>query len=296
MTHTYGTSGWVSTVDGRRLHYMVGGSGPVTVVFESGLGLSRSVWGLVAPAVAAQTRAVVYDRAGTGRSDPDPAPRTVHRLADDLLALLAGLGDGPFVLCGHSWGGPIVRVAAAQSAAVRALVLVDPSDEHCDLYFGAAARLQFGTARLLGPLLTRSGISRRLGSRPGLVQPADVAAEHRAEDFSPRAERAGRAELRHFVPGLRELRQTPPDLGSRPVTLICGTAAPATRTDRVIRPALTAAHRTTVAGLPHARLVEAPASGHLVMFTDPDIITAEVLRLAPTSPPPSPHLALSPEP
>ncbi|MET7402474.1 alpha/beta fold hydrolase, partial [Dactylosporangium sp. NPDC005572] len=63
-------------------------------------------------------------------SDDGPRPRTPARLADDLGALLGSL-TGPFVLVGHSWGGPIVRLLASRNAApVKGLVLVDPSDEN----------------------------------------------------------------------------------------------------------------------------------------------------------------------
>src|SRR5688572_5314863 len=80
---------------------------------NTGMGCTRSSWGLVQPRIAERVRAVVYDRAGLGRSHLDPAPRTLHRLAADFGALLDALGHGPFILVGHSWGGPIVRVAAA---------------------------------------------------------------------------------------------------------------------------------------------------------------------------------------
>ena len=77
-----------------------------------------------------RTTAVVYDRSGLGRSPADPKSRTLHRLASDLLD---HLGHGPFVLVAHSWGGPIVRVAAAASPGrVAGLVLVDQTDEGCD--------------------------------------------------------------------------------------------------------------------------------------------------------------------
>ncbi|MGC7367951.1 alpha/beta hydrolase, partial [Mycobacteroides abscessus subsp. abscessus] len=39
----------MTTADGRALHYQVAGSGEPTVVFESGMGFSRTAWGLVQP-------------------------------------------------------------------------------------------------------------------------------------------------------------------------------------------------------------------------------------------------------
>ncbi|MBB4855096.1 hypothetical protein HNP40_002488 [Mycobacteroides chelonae] len=45
---------------------MVAGIGDPTVVFESGMGLPRSAWGLVQPLVTQRFRSVVFDRANLG--------------------------------------------------------------------------------------------------------------------------------------------------------------------------------------------------------------------------------------
>ncbi len=273
--HSYGTSDFVTTDDGRRLHYMARGEGGPTVVFVSGMGFSRSTWGLVHPIVAQRVRAVVYDRAGTGRSDDDARPRTLDRLAGDLATLLRALGSGPFVLVGHSWGGPIARVAAAlDPERIHGLVLVDQSDENCAEYFGAAARRRDAMARLLMPALARTGLYRRLASGLGGGQPADIAADHRAEDFTVRAAKTLLAEQDGFGDGLRELRDRPLELDGLPLSVISGTRIP--RLDGGKRQALIAAHcHTATAG--RGRWVAAERSGHLVMFSEPELVVAEIL-------------------
>ncbi|MFD9891729.1 alpha/beta fold hydrolase [Amycolatopsis sp. NPDC059027] len=277
-THTFGTSGFVPLDDGRRLHYMERGTGGPVVVFESGMGFSRSTWGLVQPAVAGHVRAVVYDRAGTGRSDPDPRPRTLERIAGDLGALLTALGPGPFILVGHSWGGPIVRVAAAADPGrVRGLVLVDQSDENCDLFFDPATEKRHRMMQFALPPVARLGLYRLLGSKPGRVQPADVVTDHRAEDFTMRAVGAMLAEMAPFPGELRGLRDRPPVLGGFDVSVITGMRS--TRLTASTRKAITAAHRRTAYALPNGRLVEASKSGHLVMFTEPELIIGEILRM-----------------
>lgn len=277
--HTFGRSTFARTEDARRLHYMVRGAGEPTVVFESGMGFSRSIWGLVQPAVAERVRTVVYDRAGTGRSDDDPRPRTLARLSGDLDALLRELGPGPYVLVGHSWGGPIVRVTAeSDPERIRGLVLVDQSDENCALYFARAARRNRVATRVLLPMLAGSGLYRRFGGKLGAAQPADVVADHHAEDFTVRAARTLLAEQDSFVPELRRLRDRRIDLGEIEMSVISGTRMPRRR--GLERAALIDAHRRTATRTPNARHVEAARSGHLVMFTEPDLVISEILRLA----------------
>ncbi|MEV5832037.1 alpha/beta hydrolase [Nocardia sp. NPDC052112] len=277
--HTFGTSAFATTEDGRRLHYMVRGTGEPTVVFESGMGFSRSIWGLVQPVIAERMRAVVYDRAGTGRSDDDARPRTLGRMAGDLDTLLRDLGAGPFILVGHSWGGPIVRVAAAADLGrIRGIVLVDQSDENCELYFAPAADKRYAMTRVLMPALARSGLYRMLAGKVGGAQPADIAADHRAEDFTVRAARTLLAEQDQFSGELGRLREHPPQLGVLDISVISGTKQP--RIDKNTRSALTAAHYRTANASPNARLVEAKRSGHLVMFSEPEVIVEEIRRMA----------------
>lgn len=277
-SHTFGSSAFVQTRDGRKLHYMSKGTGDLTVVFESGMGASRSNWGLVAPAIAEHARAVVYDRAGAGRSDVDSAPRSLERIARDLGDLLTALGPGPFILVGHSWGGPIVRAtAAAHRSRLRGVILVDPSDEHCELYFSNTAKKSFALNGFLIPIMARTGLYRLLGSKAGRVQPDDVAVDHLKEDFTVQAASTMLAEGKTFLNDMAALLEHPPDLGDLEVSVISGTKPG--KGEGKIRPALITAHRHTVSQLSNGRWIAADQSGHMVMYTDPQVIIAEILRM-----------------
>jgi pimeloyl-ACP methyl ester carboxylesterase len=95
------------------MHIHVTGEGTPTVVFESGMGASCLSWTLVQPQVAQFTRAVSYDRAGHGWSDPACEPRTAQQIAQELHTLLDATGvPGPYVLVGHSFGGYVNRAFA----------------------------------------------------------------------------------------------------------------------------------------------------------------------------------------
>ena len=78
------------------------------------------------------TTVCAYDRAGHGRSDDVAAPQDGIALATDLHTLLERAGvPGPYVLVGHSSGGPYVRVFAARYPdQVAGMVLLDaqPAD------------------------------------------------------------------------------------------------------------------------------------------------------------------------
>ncbi len=114
-------------VNERRMHIHVTGEGTPTVVFESGMGASCLSWTLVQPQAAQFTRAVSYDRAGHGWSDPAREPRTAHQIAQELHTLLAATGvPGPYVLVGHSFGGYVSQAFAHMYRdEVVGMVLVD---------------------------------------------------------------------------------------------------------------------------------------------------------------------------
>jgi pimeloyl-ACP methyl ester carboxylesterase len=97
------------------------------VILEPGGGGSAASMGLIAPAVAGDSRVCVYDRAGRGWSDPAASPPDGAQIATDLHNLLDRAHvPGPYVLAGHSFGGLYVRTYAAKyPEEVAGLVLVD---------------------------------------------------------------------------------------------------------------------------------------------------------------------------
>jgi hypothetical protein len=97
----------VDVGEGRRLHLQCQGSGTPTVVLEAGIAASSLSWSRVQPRVAEFTRACSYDRTGLAWSDAAGQPLGAGRLADQLHALLAAAAvPPPYVLVGHSFGGP----------------------------------------------------------------------------------------------------------------------------------------------------------------------------------------------
>lgn len=103
------------------------GAGP-TVVFLPGAGLVGLDF---RAAQRRSTPAVIYDRAGTGWSDPVALPRAAAAVAAELRAVLPAAGvTGPVILAGHSLGAFYARrYAQLYPTEVAGLLLIDPGHE-----------------------------------------------------------------------------------------------------------------------------------------------------------------------
>ncbi len=289
MNHSQGTFQWVATRDGRQLCAQVlpGPAGAAdswpSVVFEGGSGASRSYWAGVQQRVATTARAIVYDRSGLGRSEPDPVGRTLDRMADDLVDVLDHFRPGPFILVGHSSGGPIVRLAASRRRDLLAgLVLVDPVDEAADEVFSATFRRNERVAIRAGKVLARLGLLRFLFPSLLAAAPADdVRADLRREAFTYQVLATQGREARTFLDQLETWKVHPPHADDLPITVISGGLARAS--DGMpphLRKQAIAAHKYRAAQSPDGRHIVARHSGHTVPLTEPQLIADEIERMA----------------
>ncbi len=155
-------------IGGRSIQLDCRGTGSPTVVFESGLDMHGSLsWAAVQDAVAETTRACTYSRAGIMWSDPGPVPRNGKSIAEDLHAALERGGEqGPFVLVGHSLGGPYAMTFTKYFGNdVAGLVLVDPSHPEQTSRFKAVRETEPSAMKIiskLGTALAWSGVVRAL--------------------------------------------------------------------------------------------------------------------------------------
>jgi len=131
---------------GHRLHVNCTGTGSPTVVVENGLGDFSFDWILVQSRVSRFSRICTYDRAGYAWSDPGPKPRTFSQLNLELRDALSKLGErSPFVLVGHSYGGPVVRnFAMTYPHEVAGMVLVDAAHEGLRVGIGGKKTIRLG--------------------------------------------------------------------------------------------------------------------------------------------------------
>ena len=156
------------------------------VVVENGLGDFSFDWVLVQTRVSRFTRICTYDRAGYAWSDPGPKPRTFAQINLELRDALRKLGErGPFVLVGHSFGGPVVRQFAADYPDPTAgMVLVDSvfEDQRVPIR-GRAVRLRDGAVGKPFPppreaMSDADRPARLENPRSGPTQPLDPVFQH----------------------------------------------------------------------------------------------------------------------
>jgi len=103
-------------------------------------------WALVQREVSHFTRICTYDRAGYAWSDPGPKPRTFAQINLELHDALQKLGEkGPFVLVGHSFGGPVmINYATVYPQDAGGLVLVDSAHEGMRVVIGGKQTTRLG--------------------------------------------------------------------------------------------------------------------------------------------------------
>jgi 3-oxoadipate enol-lactonase len=101
------------------------GDAPPVVLIHS-LGMDRTFWNAVTPALAQTTAVFLYDCRGHGQSDKPKGPYRIEQFANDLADLMDGVGWRRAVIAGASMGGCVtLAFAAAYPARALALGLID---------------------------------------------------------------------------------------------------------------------------------------------------------------------------
>jgi pimeloyl-ACP methyl ester carboxylesterase len=101
------------------------GTGPVQVVWLHGWARRGQDFAVAAKALSERgVASVALDFPGFGASPPPAVAGGARHYAELVLPAIREMGDGPFVLVGHSFGGTVACVLAANHPdLVRALVL-----------------------------------------------------------------------------------------------------------------------------------------------------------------------------
>lgn len=236
-------------VAGTIMAYREEGRGPL-LLFVHGFPLDHTLWLDQVAALATRWRCVAVDLRGFGDSGAvSGGPLTMELMADDLAALVAGLGEERADVVGLSMGGYVaLALWERHPTLIRSLTLADTRAE-ADSPDGRRRREE----------MARSVVERGTGWLAGEMIEALLA---------PGASLEARARLRSMVEGTRYETVVAALYGMRdradrrdllgtievPTLVVVGSE------DRLMPPA---ASRELAGAIPGARLVEISGAGHL---------------------------------
>jgi pimeloyl-ACP methyl ester carboxylesterase len=289
----YPPPGRLVDIGGRKLHLDCRGQGEPTVIFEAGLDSYGTLsWARVHDTVAGVTRACAYDRAGIMWSEPKSTPQHADAVADDLHAVMAAAGEeGPFILVGHSIGGPYSMAYTRKFCdQVTGLVFIDASHPEQVARFAEAVNppKDFTSDALkVASSLTWTGIIRFMAAADGEPDvPAHVTERSRA--FASTSLAAVMSENRNVDRTLAEggsLRT----LGDRPLVVLTAMAPlneASLKTENMSREkdmrrreVWTKLHEDEASWSTRSRHQLLPDSGHYIQFTRPGVVIAAVLEV-----------------
>jgi pimeloyl-ACP methyl ester carboxylesterase len=118
-------------IDGFKLFLKIKGEGKPTIIFENAMGGTSDFWDSIQATLSKITSVVTYDRAGNGKSEMSPFPRTNERMAQELHILLDKEEiDPPYILVASSYGAFISRTfSSLYPQEVAGMVLIEPVHE-----------------------------------------------------------------------------------------------------------------------------------------------------------------------
>jgi pimeloyl-ACP methyl ester carboxylesterase len=123
----------VVDVDGLPTRYHAAGlerreRGEPVVVFQSGGGGDLTDWTQVLAGLPNSAAILAYDRPGLGGTSAPEGPLSLELVSDHLRGLLEVLEiPPPYILVGHSWGGPLILdYAERHPEEVAGSIYVDP--------------------------------------------------------------------------------------------------------------------------------------------------------------------------
>ena len=254
------------THDGRKLHYIDRGDGPVVLLAHSFL-CSIDMWAAQIEDLSRDHRVIAVDARGHGESDPTGGPFTKWDAAADHLAVLDELGIDRAVFAGLSMGGMMaLRAALRHPDRVAGLILVDSDGGPETAFIRAKYRALSWVAPIVGvaPLLPAVvplmfGRTTRRQNRP-LV-----------EDWK---QRWTTRDVPSMIDSIRAIANRE-DLLSRMPEIACPTAVIVGKEDKALPPERSDALATALG----VHCTHVPGAGHLAPLEQPEAVTAAMRAL-----------------
>ena len=255
--------------------YQVVGGGPIDLVLVQGFATHLDMQWEAAPMarfferLASFARLVLFDKRGTGLSDPVSDVPTLEQRVDDVRAVLDACGSERAALFGISEGGPMsVMFAAAHPARASALILhgaMGRTTEAPDYPWASPAdALRQSAAQFIAPYWGRDA-----RGTVELFAPS-MADDPRAVELAERLERSAASPAM-----VRKIFEMFLDIDVRAIlpTINVPTLVLHRRGDRVVN---WRAGRELASQIPGAKYVELPGIDHLPWAGDPDAVLGEV--------------------
>ena len=225
----YAPKGSLVDIGSRMLHIDCRGEGSPIVILESGLDTFGSLsWSFVHDKLAKTTRTCAYDRAGIMWSDPRPHTKNLMQaIANDLnKALIISNEKPPYILVGHSFGGPyITKFTELYSDKVAGIVFIDsPHPEQMDLVQDIEMPLTLSikniASQVLKPIMDTTGLTRFMNKQDNYRFPNQSKYNHEViKAFAPSSEYILTDEVSNYSSGLKQVSQLR-NFGERPMFVL----------------------------------------------------------------------------
>ena len=249
-------------LNGVKLNYVEAGTGPETIVFAHGLFMSSNSYREQLRYFASHYRVVAYDHRGHGHSSTPWSGYDMDTIAEDAAQLIEHLG-GPVHFAGLSMGGFVgLRLAARRPHLLRSLILMATSaDDHPGNKVAARA--------------VSTGLVRAAGLKP--IAKRAVRVMYGAPYLRDR---------KRYETALAYVGDLPKSLW-RPMTAVIDRSSVARELGRITVPALVVVgdcdtllppsnSLRLAAGIPNAKFVRIPGTGHLITDENPVAANAAI--------------------
>lgn len=277
-------------IDGRKIHYKKEGNGSCTVVFESGLGGDYVHWQDIQKKLSQKYTTISYDKAGILWSAP-AKKISLRRYADDLKQLLEKTNcPKPYILVGHSFGGITTRLFIEENEKdLAGIVFVDVSHpKQLEKSSEALKNSVQPPPRILLSFLNEIGVIRILYTAKAFT--TAVPKEHwfnkHVKHYFYRILDGMMIELENDEKLMEEASQID-NFGSVPLTVITAKYPNGVEgaKDESLAKEYLSIHSVLQKDLlrlsSKSNQVFAEKSGHYVTLQEPDLIGAEIEKLAP---------------
>jgi pimeloyl-ACP methyl ester carboxylesterase len=265
------------SVEGKRVHFVMRGTGPDLVLIHGASGSLRDFSFALIDRLAQSYRVIAFDRPGLGHSDPLP-DASLAAQARILKAAAAELGAANPIVLGQSYGGS-VALAWALSGGPKALVLVSapslPWPGTLDPWYRATASLpgQMILVPLAAAFVPQSYVAGAVDAvfAPDPVPPGYAAWLGTELTLRRDSLATNAAQVNALRPEIVTMEPRYPSL-TLPIELVHGT-------DDTIVPL--AIHSGPLSErLSNAHLTAIPGAGHMPHHAHADVVIAAIARAA----------------